>query len=147
MNSLLWANNMTEKSILTIGKTLVVPPVSGVIYHVQNGDAISKIAQTYKADIDDIIAFNDLTSEGDIFLGDILMIPNGTMPASISTYYASESIPLASGYFICPIAAPYRITQGSVTEFAENQFTQLRVELSKELEQQHQPLLPVTEIT
>jgi LysM repeat protein len=112
MNSLLWANNMTEKSILTIGKTLVVPPVSGVIYHVQNGDTISKIAQTYKADIDDIIAFNDLTSEGDIFLGDILMIPDGTMPASISTYYASESIPLASGYFICPITAPYRVTQG-----------------------------------
>jgi murein DD-endopeptidase MepM/ murein hydrolase activator NlpD len=111
INSLLWANNLNKNTVLTIGKALVVPPVSGVIYHVKSGDTISNIATTYKAKTPDIIAFNELSSEGDIFLGDILMIPDGTMPAPVSDY-KPQSVPLASGYFVYPIAAPYRITQG-----------------------------------
>lgn len=110
IDSLLWANNLNKNTILTIGKTLVIPPVSGVIYHVKSGDTISNIAATHKAKVPDIIAFNELSSEGDIFLGDILMIPDGTMPVPVSDY-KPQSVPLASGYFVYPIAAPYRITQ------------------------------------
>ncbi|MBU0547109.1 MAG: M23 family metallopeptidase [Patescibacteria group bacterium] len=110
IESLLWANDLNKNTIITIGKTLVIPPVSGVIYHVQNGDTISNIAQIHKAKTSDIIAFNELSSEGDIFLGDILMIPDGTMPAPVSNYQP-QSVPLASGYFVYPIDVPY-ITQG-----------------------------------
>ena len=111
LNSLLWANDLNKNTVLTIGKSLVIPPISGVIYHIKNGDTISNIAQTYKGKTSEIMAFNGLSSEGDIFIGDILIIPNGTMPAP-STLYVSQYVPLASSYFICPIALPCRITQG-----------------------------------
>jgi len=111
LDSLLWANNLSKNSVLTIGKKLVIPPVSGVIYHVKNGDTISEIAETYKGKVLEIIAFNELPSGKDIFIGDILVIPNGIMPAPTSNY-APQYVPLASGYFVCPIAAPCRITQG-----------------------------------
>jgi len=111
LNSLLWANDLNKNTVLTIGKSLVIPPISGVIYHVKSGDTISNIAQTYEGKTSEIMAFNGLSSEGDIFIGDILIIPNGTMPAP-STLYVSQYVPLASSYFICPIALPCRITQG-----------------------------------
>jgi len=111
LNTLLWANDLNKNTALGLGKKLVIPPISGVIYHIKNGDTISKIAQTYKGKTSEIIAFNELSSEGDIFIGDILVVPNGTMPVS-STQYAPKYVPLASSYFICPIASPCRITQG-----------------------------------
>ena len=111
LDSLLWANDLNKNTALGLGKKLIIPPISGVIYHIKSGDTISNIAQTYKGKTSEILAFNGLSSEGDIFIGDILIIPNGTMPAP-STIYVSQYVPLASSYFICPIALPCRITQG-----------------------------------
>lgn len=111
LNTVLWANNLSKGSLLKLGQKLIIPPVSGVVYHVKSGDTISAISQKYKAKIQDILSFNDLSSEADIFVGDILVLPNGVMPvtAAPSTYVLT---PLPSSYFICPIGAPCRITQG-----------------------------------
>lgn len=111
LDSILWANELRQSSIIQPGQKLVIPPVSGVIYHVKSGDTISQIAQTHKGKVSEIIAFNELSSEGDIFIGDILVIPDGVMPPP-SSMAAPIYIPLAKSYFICPIASPCRITQG-----------------------------------
>jgi LysM repeat protein len=111
LDSLLWANDLNTKSVLKVGQKLVIPPVSGIIHHVQSRDTISGIAQTYKAKTTDIISFNYLSQGGDIFIGDILVIPNGVMPPPQRTYQP-QYVPLASSYFICPIASPCKITQG-----------------------------------
>jgi murein DD-endopeptidase MepM/ murein hydrolase activator NlpD len=111
LESLLWSNDLNKNSIIQPGQKLVIPPVSGVIYHVKSGDTISEIAETYKGEEEEIIAFNDLPSEDDIFIGDILVIPDGVPPAPQATY-APQSVPLAQSYFICPIASPCQITQG-----------------------------------
>ncbi len=111
LDSLLWANDLNKNTALGLNKKLIIPPISGVIYHVKSGDTISNIAKIHKGKTSEILAFNKLSSEGDIFIGDILIIPNGTMPAP-SILYVSQQVPLASSYFIYPIAAPYRITQG-----------------------------------
>lgn len=110
IDTILWANNLTKSSVLKEGQRLVILPVSGVLYHVKNGDTISKIAQTYKGKTENIIAFNNLSNEGDIYVGDMLVIPGGKMPKA--TYPNSSSVPLADSYFICPIGSPCRITQG-----------------------------------
>ncbi len=110
LDSLLWANDLNKNTALGLDKKLIIPPISGVIYHIKSGDTISNIAQIHKGKTSEIIAFNGLSSEGDIFIGDILIIPNGTMPAP-STLYVSQYIPLASSYFICPIALPCKISQ------------------------------------
>jgi len=111
LNTLLWANDLSKNSLLKIGQKLIIPPVSGVIYHVKSGDTISEIAQKYKGKTDEIVAFNNLSNEGDIYIGDIVMVPNGVMPVA-SVQYAPVTVPLADSYFICPISAPCRRTQG-----------------------------------
>lgn len=110
LETILWANNLNKNSLIQIGQKLVILPVSGVIHHVQKGDTVGQIAQTYKAKMDDILAFNDLSGDGDIYAGDILIVPSGVMPPPV--VYAPKIVPLASSYFICPVSEPCRITQG-----------------------------------
>lgn len=110
LNTLLWANDLTSSSLLKLGQKLVILPTSGIIHHVKNGDTLSDIAKTYKSTLEEIIVFNNLTAEGDVFVGDILIVPNGVMPPPAT--YASQLVPMAASYFICPLAAPCRMTQG-----------------------------------
>ncbi|MFH1180957.1 MAG: LysM peptidoglycan-binding domain-containing protein [bacterium] len=111
LNSILWANNLKQSSVIQPGQKLVIPPLDGVIYHIQAGDTVSALALEYKAKQEDILAFNDLPAAENIFVGDILIIPGGVI-AGIAPQPAPVLTPLASSYFICPIAAPCRITQG-----------------------------------
>jgi LysM repeat protein len=111
LETLLWANDLNKYTYIQSGQKLIILPVSGVVHHVKSGDTISTIAKKYKGKADEIIAFNDLSGEGDIYIGDIVIIPNGEIPAP-STRYAPVWVPLANSYFICPIASPCRITQG-----------------------------------
>jgi len=111
LETILWANDLTSKSIIKIGQKLIISPVSGVIYHVKNGDTLGEIAETYKGEIEEIIIINELSNAGDIFIGDILIIPDGEVPPSPKkSYYASSQVPIGSSYFICPHSA-CRITQ------------------------------------
>ncbi len=111
LNTLLWANDLNQNSIVQPGQKLIILPVSGVIHHVKTGDTISGIAQKYQAKAGEIISFNKLSNEADIFVGDILVVPNGVMP-SPSTKYAPAQVPMVESYFICPISLPCQITQG-----------------------------------
>lgn len=107
-DTLLWANNITADTNLTVGQDLTILPVSGILYVVKSGDTLSQIAGTYKANVDDIIAFNNLADESDIFIGDTLIIPGGVMPAR--NVPVTINVPLADDYFIYP--AEGIITQG-----------------------------------
>ncbi len=111
LNTVLWANDLTKSSIIRAGQKLIILPISGMIHHVSKGDTVIGIAKRYKGKTEEIINFNGLLEEGDVFIGDILIIPNGVMP-SPSIRYVAQWAPLASSYFICPIASPCRITQG-----------------------------------
>lgn len=111
LNTILWANDLNQNSVIQPGQKLIIPPVSGVIYHVKEGDTASEIAKKYKAKTEEIVSFNNLSGEADIFIGDILIIPNGVIPAPTPTY-TSIWLPLANSYFICPVSSPCRITQG-----------------------------------
>lgn len=114
VETILWANNLSTRSIIEPGQKLVILPVSGVLHLVKEGDTISSIAKKYQADKEEIISFNNIQDEGKIYIGDLLVIPGGKMPKSTysyaSTYTSGTNLP--SSYFICPIPAPCRITQG-----------------------------------
>lgn len=112
IETILWANDLTKNSVIRPGQKLIILPVSGVLHYVKKGDTLSEIAKTYKAETGEIIAFNELSNERDIYIGDILIIPNGIKPKPVILEYALPQIPLASSYFICPIASPCKITQG-----------------------------------
>jgi len=107
LNSLFWANDLTQYSKIKVGQKLVVPPVSGIIYVVKKGDTLSQIVQTHKGSVPEIVEFNKLLNEADIFIGDVLVIPGGQMPKGLTRIV---SIPVGASYFIIP--AEGTITQG-----------------------------------
>ncbi len=116
LNTILWANNLSQSSVIKPGQKLIILPVSGIIHHVKEGDTLSGIAKTYKGEVEGTVAFNDLSEEGDIYVGDILIVPDGIQPPPsyiVSSQPSKYSqIPVASSYFIIPISSPYRVTQG-----------------------------------
>ena len=111
LTTLLGTNNLTSSSPIASGKKLVILPVSGVMYLVKAGDTLGEVARKYKGDLTEVIAFNELTDENDIFVGDIVIIPNGVLPPPPVKRPAETLAPLASGYFVCPITGPCRVTQ------------------------------------
>jgi len=98
LNTVLWANDLTEKSKIAPGQKLVILPVSGAMHLVNKGDTLSQISEDYGVEMEEIMAFNDIEEQGEIYIGDILVVPGGKVPASLKVY----SVPLASTYFIFP---------------------------------------------
>ena len=109
LSTILTINELNTKSVIKPGQKLIILPVTGVVCHVKKGDTLSEIAKAYKGKVSEIIDVNELSGEGDIFIGDILIIPNGKIPVSSSPNYTS--IPIGSSYFIAP-TSPVHITQG-----------------------------------
>ena len=109
LETLLWANDLTLNSVLRPGQKLVILPISGLLHVVREGDTLSELSQIYQAKLSDIVAFNELSNEARIYAGDFLIIPEGQKPKISQSYV---QIPLSQSYFICPIPAPCRITQG-----------------------------------
>ena len=109
LNTLLLANELTNSSVAKVGQSLAILPVDGVLHVVKSGDTMSAIASKYKVQPEDIISYNSLANQDDIYIGDILIVPGGTMPKN-SAPTINKQAPLPNNYFIFP--AQGRITQG-----------------------------------
>jgi LysM repeat protein len=101
-----WANDM-QGSTIQLGQQLTILPVSGALHIVRKNDTLSEIAGWYKADIEDIMVFNDLASVERIFAGDLLIIPDGIKPTTLPHGRLAFQ-----GALYPPTGYPYRITQG-----------------------------------
>lgn len=84
LNTLLWANDLTARSILRVNQELKILPIDGVLYTVKKGDNISAISQKYKTDNEQIIDFNDLPADGALKVGMGLILPNGVAPTTLA---------------------------------------------------------------
>jgi LysM repeat protein len=80
MNSIIWANNLRDADSISPDQVLKIPPVSGVIHPVKSGDTVSTIAKKYGVEEAKIIEFNSLPQDGQLSLGDDIIIPDGQMP-------------------------------------------------------------------
>ncbi len=81
VGTVLWANNLTARSLIRPGSTLKIPPVSGVLHIVKKGDTLGKIALLYGTkNIEEVLAANRLSDESDLAIGEELMIPGGIPP-------------------------------------------------------------------
>lgn len=109
--TIMWANNLEKKSKLKPGQKLIIPPISGVIYYVKKGDTLKEISREHKAAVKEIILFNELVDEGDIYIGDILVIPHGVKIKKKYLDLKFTEIPLGSNYFISPVSH-FILTQG-----------------------------------
>ncbi|NDK08067.1 LysM peptidoglycan-binding domain-containing protein [Candidatus Gracilibacteria bacterium] len=76
-NSVYWANNFDDKTVIHPGQKIKIPPVSGLIHTIKKGDTISSLAKKYDINEEKILKQNLLTSEDPIKIGDELVIPGG----------------------------------------------------------------------
>lgn len=90
VNTVLWANNLTSKSTLKPGQTLVILPVTGIEHTVQKGETIASVAKKYKGSAEDIVNYNGLES-GALSVGDKIIIPDGE-PAAAAPVKTSTKI-------------------------------------------------------
>lgn len=83
VNTILWANDISNADQIKPGDTLFILPVSGIQYTIKAGDTLDAVAGRFKAEKDKIIAFNDLPANGDVEVGKEIVIPDGqgTSPA------------------------------------------------------------------
>lgn len=107
LNTILWTNGLTENSTVQPGQKLTILPVSGLLYSVNPGDTISELSQTYGVDPEEIVRYNHLENEEDIYAGDLLILPHAERPASVP---AARQTQIADSYFINPVQGV--ITQG-----------------------------------
>lgn len=75
-----WANNLTGDA-LTVGQTLRIPNVDGVLYTVRSGDTIDSIAQKYSTNRDRLVSYNDLELGG-LTPGQQIVLPGGILPVN-----------------------------------------------------------------
>ncbi|MCH7828761.1 peptidoglycan DD-metalloendopeptidase family protein [Patescibacteria group bacterium] len=109
LNTILWANDLSQSSTLKPGHELVILPTIGALHLVRPNDTLSEIASWYQAEVKEIVSFNALESSSAIFAGDFLIIPDGIQPSVLPQ---GRLTPLANSYFIYPVPSPYHITQG-----------------------------------
>jgi murein DD-endopeptidase MepM/ murein hydrolase activator NlpD len=115
VNTIIWANNI--KSAIHEGDELVILPISGVSHTVTKGDTIRSIASKYKADLGEVLSYNNLSIDDKLTVGSILIIPDGEVRAApVSSSKSASKLengggPLYKGYYSRPIEGGVR-TQG-----------------------------------
>lgn len=79
-DSIRWSNDLGASNSIAVGTELVVPPIEGIVYQVEEGDSAENLATKYNSDKDKLIAFNDAELDG-LPVGKHIVIPNGEKPA------------------------------------------------------------------
>jgi len=77
VNTILWINKLSSRSIIRPGMELTILPVSGVEHAVKSGETIGSIAAKYNIPQEDILEINQLSSDAKIQIQQKLIIPDG----------------------------------------------------------------------
>jgi surface antigen len=83
-DSIRWSNTLTGNTVAA-GKVLWISPISdGIVYEVKSGDTPDSLATRFRANKEQIIAFNDAEVSG-LPVGQRVVIPNGSVQAAATT--------------------------------------------------------------
>ena len=91
VNTILWANDIENASLIQPGDKIFILPVAGLKHVVKSGDTVKSIAKKYEADEQEIIAFNDLPANGAVEEGEELIIPGGEKEAPESLFFEERN--------------------------------------------------------
>ncbi len=83
-----WSNGLSSGDGLVAGKTLSISPINGIVYEVKVGDTADKLASKFRANKDQIVAFND-AEIGGLVAGRKIVIPEGVQVPVYQSTYAS----------------------------------------------------------
>ena len=115
-----WQNALTSDS-LTVGDTLEILPVTGMVYKVQSGDTVYTIAKKFDTEAQKIVdfPFNDFANPETFSLvnGQMLVVPDGIKPSEQPTYIKRQ-IFVASGPTAVSSAGFTWPMRGGISQFA-----------------------------
>lgn len=99
-SSLIWSNEalLRAPDRLSIGQQILVPPAEGLMYEVQVDDTLSKIAETFKARLEDIIRtpVNHLNAGSNLIPGTQLFVPKGVRQITYNAIQLSDTQPASA---------------------------------------------------
>ncbi|MBI1975175.1 MAG: peptidoglycan DD-metalloendopeptidase family protein [Parcubacteria group bacterium] len=102
--TILWANNLTQDSVIQPGQRLVILPVSGVLHEVKAGETMGELGRIYGVSEAKIAAMNGIASPDNLSAGMKLVVPGGE-PQGARLAAASAVRELAqrlAGFFRAP---------------------------------------------
>jgi surface antigen len=99
-DSIKWSNSLNSDTV-ALGTKLTLPPtgVNGIVYTVQSGDTVQSLATKYKANADQITAYNDAELSG-LQLGEQIIIPNGQIQMVATRSTGAAALLGGSGSFV-----------------------------------------------
>ena len=83
MMTVWWANKLSSKDDLKVGQVLTIPPVTGLVATVQEGDTLESLATKHSIDADAIYEVNGLEDRA-LVIGQTLVLP-GAAGEAIAT--------------------------------------------------------------
>lgn len=128
VNTILWANDITDPNLIQPGDSLLILPITGVRHIVKDKESLATIAKKYGAETDeqvqamvsDIVAYNRLASASAIATGDTVVVPGGVMHSAPAVTKKSSTptktksgsaVAAGGGGFVHPVPGAVR-TQG-----------------------------------
>jgi len=116
VDTIRWENDLTNDDI-AIGQELKIPPVSGIVHKVAEGETIQSISKKYKTDAQKIVnfPFNDFTDleTFSLAVGQTLIVPDGVQPQAAAIAFSVPSYasaPMGTGRLLWP-------TAGMITQY------------------------------
>ncbi len=92
VDAIKYVNNLTDYSILGIGQTITIPPVSGLIHTIEEGDTLASIAEKYDVPTQAIADFNYILDTSKLAVGTELVIPGAKVPQPVIPLVTVPSI-------------------------------------------------------
>lgn len=123
-DSIRWSNNLTSAT-MPVGRELYIPPIAnGIVYIVKAGDTADSLAAKYRANKERIVAFNDAEVTGGFQVGEVIVIPDGTVQqaARVATSVGASS---AAVRYSGPVYGGNGYAYGYCTWWAANRRAQV----------------------
>lgn len=99
-DSIRWSNNLPSEAV-TVGSTLLIPPVNGIAVVVKDGDTPQSLATKYNANADQVAQYNDAEQTG-LVPGRRALIPEGKIitaaPAALRRNTVATVIPGSTSF-------------------------------------------------
>lgn len=129
-----WANNLSSDYI-SVGSSLKILPIDGVLYSVKESDTIAAISEKYSVDQTRLVLYNDLDISG-LTPNTSIILPDGVLPENerpgyvapvVYSFYAGISAGYNTGrtWYISTGTASGSYAYGNCTLYAYNRRVQL----------------------
>lgn len=118
VNTIMWANDISNAKGIKPGQTLVILPVTGIRYTVKKGGSLRDIVKKYGGDLEEAARYNGIEPDEQLAEGTIVIVPDGEMEAPKPVVHTTGRVvqsaggPAYVGYYGHPIPSGARRTQG-----------------------------------